>query len=254
MNPKQQDILLQKISLRYARKLKKEINRYISLVSRTYGRELNPTEKYFPQHKVNMFYIWEDFAKKTIKLFGEAVEIKGNTRSYNYLHTRKNDFPTFFDYLYNQWVKKNGGSHIVSIAETTRNKINKIIREETQGEVSAEDISKRIGELKGFTNYRAKTIALTETHMAAQFSSHETAVKLETDNDLLVYKEWVPVEDERTRQSHAEMADYGSILLHEMFEVESNSGIDLMEYPSDPNGSPENIIRCRCSLVYVTED
>ena len=35
-----------------------------------------------------------------------------------------------------------------------------------------------------------------------------------------------------------------------MFEV----GGEELEYPGDPNGSPENVIQCRCQALYIDLD
>jgi hypothetical protein len=247
MNPKQQDRLLRKTSLGFAKQIRAEINRYINLVSESYDTRIDAVSYYLPEHRQRLLAIWQTHVKKTIILFGEGVKIEGFRRSFNYQHTRHSKL---FDYLYTEWLKQNGGMHIQAIADTTRNKIQRIIQAETLNEVDTSGIRGKIRELKGISAYRAKVIALTETHSAAQYASHETAVQIETDNDLTVYKEWVPVEDERTRESHADMADHEPILLHEMFDVD---GVQ-MERPSDPRGGAENVINCRCSLVYSTED
>lgn len=252
MTPSQQDKLLRKISLTFARKIKTEINRYIETVARAHDRETGAPDKYFPEHKANLKHLWEKSVKSTIKTFGENVKIESPTRSYTWTHIRTTPkgYNTLFDYLYSQWVQKNGGKHITNIAETTRRKIKSVIAEKTKDEVNTADISTSIREVKAFSPYRARVIALTETHAAAQYSSHETAVQLEADNDLLVYKEWIPIEDERTRASHAEMADHEPILLHEDFDVDGVA----MERPSDERGGAENVINCRCSLVFSTDE
>jgi hypothetical protein len=252
MNPRQQDKLLQKISLSFARQVKTEINRYIELVAKGYDTDSGVVDKYYIQHKQNLYNIWQKHIKNAIFLFGENTEIKSNTRNYQYKHVRlkPKGYKTFFDYLYTQWVGKNGGRHIQNIANTTRNKIRRIIETETQDEVDTSLIGAKIRDLKGFSSLRARTISLTETHNAAQYASHETATQLEAENDLLVYKAWVPVEDQRTREDHAEMADHEPILLHETFTV----GDTQMERPGDENGGAEQVINCRCALVYETDD
>lgn len=54
-------------------------------------------------------------------------------------------------------------------------------------------------------------------------------------------KVWMSTHDERTRESHARM-DGETVPLDEKF---SNG----LEYPGDPNGAPEEVYNCRCSLV-----
>lgn len=60
------------------------------------------------------------------------------------------------------------------------------------------------------------------------------------------YKRWVTSKDERVRPAHI-LVDEEKIPINEMFKV----GGDEMRFPHDyENGSPENLINCRCTCVY----
>ena len=56
-------------------------------------------------------------------------------------------------------------------------------------------------------------------------------------------KEWVSVDDNRTREAHHH-ADGQVVPLDEPFIVD---GEELM-YPGDINGSASNVINCRCTM------
>ena len=58
-----------------------------------------------------------------------------------------------------------------------------------------------------------------------------------------MHKVWIATLDNRTRHSHA-MLDGVDIPLNEIFD-------NGCARPKDPNGSPEEICNCRCSLKYV---
>ena len=58
-----------------------------------------------------------------------------------------------------------------------------------------------------------------------------------------MHKAWIATLDNRTRHSHA-MLDGVSIPLNEIFD-------NGCSRPRDPNGRPEEICNCRCSLEYV---
>lgn len=63
------------------------------------------------------------------------------------------------------------------------------------------------------------------------------------------YKMWLATNDDRTRETHSQAeSDYGSeenaIPYDEPFSV----GDDELMYPADPNGSPEEIYNCRCTM------
>ena len=60
------------------------------------------------------------------------------------------------------------------------------------------------------------------------------------------YKTWYAELDDKTRLAHAEV-DGMRVPIDQMFMV----GNDQMRYPHDwENGSPENLINCRCTCVY----
>lgn len=59
-------------------------------------------------------------------------------------------------------------------------------------------------------------------------------------------KRWVTVQDERVRDSHAEL--HGMVV-----PVEEEFPNGLM-FPGDPSGPPEEVYNCRCSLEWVDEE
>jgi uncharacterized protein with gpF-like domain len=60
------------------------------------------------------------------------------------------------------------------------------------------------------------------------------------------WKEWLTAGDERVRDMHV-AADGQITKLDDYFNV----GGEYLMYPGDPNGSPENIINCRCVSLPV---
>lgn len=77
----------------------------------------------------------------------------------------------------------------------------------------------------------------TEAENAGRLASMEQAEEM----GLEYAKVWMSTHDERTRESHARM-DGETVPLDKKF---SNG----LEYPGDPNGAPEEVYNCRCSLV-----
>jgi uncharacterized protein with gpF-like domain len=59
-------------------------------------------------------------------------------------------------------------------------------------------------------------------------------------------KEWLTQQDDRVRDSHAEI-DGETVGLDDVF---SNG----LECPGDENGDPEDVINCRCSLLYHSDE
>jgi len=94
--------------------------------------------------------------------------------------------------------------------------------------------------------YRAETIARTEALTSlheAQRQAFQQAVENGLDpND--VRKTWRATKDNRTRESHAAM-DGETVGIDELFVTGAGN---LLGYPGDPNGPPEEVINCRCWL------
>jgi uncharacterized protein with gpF-like domain len=72
-------------------------------------------------------------------------------------------------------------------------------------------------------------------------------------------KQWLATKDGRTRDADdewnheamdGEQVDKGST-----FTMYSRKGtVNNLKYPGDPDGSPGNVINCRCTQIYITED
>jgi SPP1 gp7 family putative phage head morphogenesis protein len=89
--------------------------------------------------------------------------------------------------------------------------------------------------------YRTETIARSESMRASNAGSSELFSEWG-----VTQKEWLSTKDDRTRPEHAD-ANGQVVNQDQPFKV---GGEDLM-FPLDPNGSPENTINCRCTLLPV---
>ena len=92
---------------------------------------------------------------------------------------------------------------------------------------------------------RARTIARTEVHLAAGYGMQSGAEEAEIP---LMMREWVTVEDERTRPEHL-AADTQKRGMDEPFDV----GGEQMDFPGD-GSDPGNNINCRCTIIYIPAD
>jgi len=86
---------------------------------------------------------------------------------------------------------------------------------------------------------RARTIARTE--MGAAVNGGEYFGQLQAG---VTKREWLATVDGNTRFEHA-IADGQKVDIQESFTV----GGEKLRYPSDPNGSPGNVINCRCTVI-----
>ena len=100
-------------------------------------------------------------------------------------------------------------------------------------------IAKEMGEINRSATIRYARTATTAAENAGRIDSFHRAEDMGID----VRQQWVATLDNRTRQSHVDM-DGEIVKAGEKF---SNG----CEYPGDPNGDPEEIWNCRCTLIAV---
>lgn len=67
-------------------------------------------------------------------------------------------------------------------------------------------------------------------------------------------KEWFSTADARTRDKHRVGAAWGQAPLVVPVDEPFSVGGDVLMYPGDPGGSPENVIQCRCTSLPVFPD
>lgn len=136
------------------------------------------------------------------------------------------------------------GKKISQVSTTTIDQVRGIVQRFDGEDINT--IANQISALgAALAGYRSMTIARTETHSIANWSSDEVA-KATGDN---IEKQWAATIDDRTRDDHADV-DGEVVKMGGMFEV----GGEELEYPGDPNGSPENVIQCRCQALYIDLD
>lgn len=140
-----------------------------------------------------------------------------------------------------RWLAAKVMKSAVEINTTTKKDILKQLQE---AEANGESVSEMAGRIENLFEQtyknRAQTVARTEVISANNKAGMEAAKQ-----GGMRYKVWLTAIDERTRPWHAE-ADGQTVPISEPFTI---NGEELM-FPGDPNGSPENIINCRCTMTY----
>lgn len=141
------------------------------------------------------------------------------------------------------WIAEHGGEKVRQIAEGTKRIIRRSLVRGNELNEPPRVLAKRIREETGgeIGRQRAVTIARTETHTAANVGADSAA----SATGLQLEDEWGATEDHRTRPAHAE-ADGQRVPHGQMFVV----GGEALRFPGDPNGSPRNVINCRCVVLY----
>lgn len=152
------------------------------------------------------------------------------------------------DRLIVEWINSRALRKARLISKTTRDQLLAIIKDMTEREATnPKAIARRmVKDVRSLSPHRARMIARTETHTAAQNASLTVASSIQTTG---MRKEWVSVMDERTRESHSEV-DGQKVALNEGFNVRGSS----LKYPGDPVGPAGEVINCRCVMVYTEDD
>ena len=140
--------------------------------------------------------------------------------------------------------------------ETRQNIIRAIARGYVDG-LGQDDIADAIMEAAPqVSENRAKTIARTEVHGAANFGSLEAAKR----TGVSTKKEWLSAQDKRTRTfSQGDEFDHlnfdGTVVgMDANFALTSSKGArDTIQYPGDPSGAAANCINCRCTLAFPVD-
>lgn len=154
------------------------------------------------------------------------------------------------------------GQHITKITETIRSEIMTQLRAAYADGESLPKASRRVATVLGDRSIvRARVIAATELAGAKNGASVRLAsvidgtslnddgsVRRDTlgHDPVRIWKVWYATKDNRTRPTHAR-ADGQQVAMTETFSV----GDARLQYPGDPSGTGDEIIKCRCTMTYT---
>lgn len=151
-----------------------------------------------------------------------------------------------FASLAQTWITREALRKSAMIASTDVDDVRNAIQDGLDDGIGTAEIARNIREVSSLTAFRAATVARTETHAAATFGSVESVRQAEQSLGVTMLKAWLPTIDDRTRDDHRAMANVGAVPLNEKFNV----GGVLMDRPGDPSAPAEQVINCRCALIY----
>lgn len=134
---------------------------------------------------------------------------------------------------------------VVGISRVTRQRIRDVIEVGLENDKHPDEIARDIYDINDMTRARARTIARTESHQIVMTAEHDSMTEISDELNIKMKKIWVSSDDDRTRESHSE-ANGQKVELDEAFIV---GGVELL-HPGDPDGPPEEVINCRCGVVY----
>jgi len=100
---------------------------------------------------------------------------------------------------------------------------------------------KHIGEDKWFSDERALPDAANYANMTVGYDDWQEAIESGKTKKM-----WVSQRDGRVRHTHR-IADGQTVPINGYFTV----GNSMLAYPTDPEGSPEEVVNCRCRVSYL---
>ena len=112
-----------------------------------------------------------------------------------------------------------------------------------QGILQGESIPKIAHRLQNVTDMNAAAATRNARTMCttAENNGRLSGLKEAEEKGIVYEKQWMSTHDDRTRESHQEL-DGVSVPVDEEFP-------NGLMYPGDPDGEPEEVYNCRCSLI-----
>jgi HK97 family phage portal protein len=196
--------------------------------------------------------------ERSIRIFGRDILDAGK----DFYPVDEVKLKSKFDQFVDRWATERAADAAELIQATNvkraRHAIREAILEGLEGSEGIGEIANRIQtDMSGMAKTRATTIARTEVAIASNQGSLEAAKELEVPN---LTKEWVAVNDHRTRGNEPnwtpDMPDHAGVNgatvgINDKFEVGPDS---VMDGPCDPSAPVDQIINCRCTLVFSRGD
>ena len=86
----------------------------------------------------------------------------------------------------------------------------------------------------------------------AQNAGRQAQMEDAEDMGIKLKKKWVATLDNRTRDAHQDL-DGQTVDVGDPFEVDWDGAHYELDYPGDPNGEPEMVYNCRCTMIEIYE-
>lgn len=219
-------------------------NAMIRAAAKAYQDHGHPPAHVFIAHRTRVRGVIEDHYRRTIPVFAGLALRQIKSR-----RIQKKTAQSMYEALVAEWIGREALRKATMIADTDRDDVLVAINAGLAEGIGTEEIARNIRKVSSMTPFRAATVARTETHAAATFGSIESVREAERELGVKMQKEWLATRDKRTREAHIN-ADGQQVAMEEKFNV----GGELMDRPGDPSASPENVVNCRCAIVYEEKE
>lgn len=202
-------------------------------------REISQTQVVNPQFVES---VSEEDMERSVKTIYSNVGVSFAKRVRSEVSPKKDEIDLFFNNAMEAFVAGNVIDRILGITDHSRELLTRIINQALEEGLSIPNTVKLIRDTwKEFSRFRAERIARTEIISASNYGSIIGA----ESTGLNLKKIWLSTRDNRVRDSHA-LADAQKREMKDNFLV----GASQLRFPGDPAGAPEEVINCRCTVIY----
>lgn len=181
--------------------------------------------------------------------FGEVFEAGGVGAVEQVAEVTGRDVPDVDPALMNEAAARHlatARNRFLTVGEDTWVRTRASLLEGFQAGEGIDPLRRRVQEAAGLSRATAEAVARTEVISAANAGSM-TRVRL-MGADAPPYKQWLATMDRRTRPTHA-AADDQVVPRDDPFEV----GIARLDVPGDPAGPADEIVNCRCTVLFIDD-
>jgi uncharacterized protein with gpF-like domain len=241
-----QALLLDRISLKYERRIAREIAREMNQAADAVKNGVSPAMLSTADHQQNMGRILTSLWTDSVEMMANHL-LQGVKAAPGPLHKKENGrivTTAIIDNIMREWALSIGSQKITQISETTRSDIRRIVEAGIAAGESEKEIADKIWAVSPTKSMsRAQTISRTESHAAANAATQASAKAV----NVPMRRRWASA-SARVRDTH-DRADGQTVGMDEPFIV----GGHKLRYPGDPRGPAEEVINCRCAVVFVIE-
>jgi len=203
------------------------------------------------------------YIRRTIEDFGRMIftdaknefkELETKSSTWNKVPGMELKAPKKWEDWAKSYIERRTATAIQEIEGATNAKVRQVVKRLTQATIlegtSNQELAAELGEeFEGLSKGRARTIARTEVSMASSNTNLEGVRSLEIPG---MEKGWATSGDDRTRDGKNGGADHEAmddvwVPLDEKFTVPPDASL---EGPGDPSGPADQVINCRCVLIF----
>ena len=205
------------------------------------------------ENVIDLIIVNEDIKNTYIQIFKDVgIKEFNELGSYMVGRLKKNELDDLYIEDLENYAIQNAASKVVWMEETTRRLMLRYVREGIQEGIAQglgiNEIARNIEQTLNAlyvpnAKKRAVTIAQTEVISASNRGSFMAAKNL----GIELKKTWITAPIGIAKKERHNLLEIRDVNLNEPFEVD---GVYLM-FPGDPNGSPQNVINCRCTNGFI---